>query len=107
MASNTILRVVVSVVVAAVLPLLAAFVAWRVAAFVAGPNVSDLGVQMYARGALSTLCGLVVYLVLLLGGLTLLVWKLKAPAAPVWGTGGAIGGAVLSILVVLLWLTYG
>lgn len=75
---GTTLRVVLGFLGSVACSLFAALVAWKLATWLAGSNVSDVGVRMYARGPLAVAAGLGGYLALVVGGLLLAV----RPARP-------------------------
>lgn len=88
-------------------PAVAASVALVLAGWLAGPNVSDLGVRMYANGAAAFLGGLAVYLTLAVGGIWL-VWRLLQPGPGLlWGVGGGVALIVGLGLTILLRFSYG
>jgi hypothetical protein len=68
---GTTLRVVLGFLGSVACSLFAALVAWKLATWLAGSNVSDVGVRMYARGPLAVAAGLGGYLALVAGGLLL------------------------------------
>ena len=80
--------------------LAAAIASLRAASWVAGPNVSDVGVRMYAGGGIAVLFGLFLYAVVILAVLTLAGAVAKSVRKRIWIVGGTV--AVL-IFLPLAW----
>jgi hypothetical protein len=87
--------------------MLAAVAAWYVASWLAGPNVSDLGVRMYTHGALARLGGGAVYSALASAGIMLVARVLRPGPRVLRGVGGGLAVAGFSSIYLLLWFSYG
>lgn len=84
---------------------LAVWLAIRVAAWAAGPNVSDVGVAMYARGPLGLMAGLVVYGLVVTLPIHLAARRLRTKVP--WYVGIPAGVIVFLPLAWALLFTYG
>lgn len=84
---------------------LAVWLAIRVAGWAAGPNISDVGVAMYARGRLGLVAGLVVYGLGAALPIHLAARRLQTKVP--WYVGIPVGGIVFLPLAWGLLFTYG
>ena len=87
--------------------LIAGGAAWKLAGMLAGPNVSDVGVRMWANGGLAIVGALVTYAALTFGALFLVSRALRESKGLVWTAGGAVATTVFLGFMLLLWFTYG
>ena len=87
--------------------LIAGFTAWNLGGWLAGPNVSDVGVRMYTRCGLAIAGALVTYIVLVMGALVFVSRALRESKGLVWAIGSAVATPLFLGLVLLLWFTYG
>src|SRR5688572_15894112 len=87
-------------------PLLLALLAWKIAASLAGPNVSDLGVPMYARGPLAIAGGLGSYLVSAVLTITVVARLALRTTVAVW-VSAMVTMLVFFVFTALLFFQYG
>lgn len=90
---GTTLRVVLGFLGSVACSLFVALVAWKLAAWLAGSNVSDVGVRMYARGPLAVAAGLGGYLALAAVGLLLAARATRTASLTLFALG--LGAAVV------------
>jgi hypothetical protein len=97
------LRSVLVVAGSLVMSLVAALASWYAASWVAGPNVSDIGVPMYAAGGMAFLSGLFLYGVIVFISLTLAGTAAKIVRKQIWSLGSIIA---LLIFLPLTWFLH-
>lgn len=101
-----ILRIAVAAVVALVAVASAGWLGLYAAAWTAGPNISDVGVPLYAGGHLGVLAGLAVYVAA--AAAFLIVGERVAGGDPRgWKIGIGVAAAGLLLLAAVLVVTYG
>ncbi|HWO25913.1 MAG TPA: hypothetical protein VNO30_44565 [Kofleriaceae bacterium] len=99
------IRGVLGAVVALASIALAVWLALRVAGWAAGPNVSDVGVAMYARGPLGLVAGLIAYGMGATLPIHLAARRLQTKVP--WYVGIPVGMIALLLLAWGLLFTYG
>jgi hypothetical protein len=85
--------------------LLVALLAWKLAGWLAGANVSDVGVRMYARGLFAIAGGIASYLALTALAMALAARVARVANPTLWAFG--LGAAVVFLaFAVLLFFEY-
>jgi hypothetical protein len=98
---GTALRTLLGILCSVAYSLLMALLAWKLAGLLAGANVSDLGVRMYARGLFAIVGGSASYLALTALGLALAarVARVAGPTLWAFGVGAALVWLAFAVLL--------